>query len=268
MTAPAEPPAAEQPGSPCDPAGAPPLSIVVPVYNEGANIGRFLAGLRDHVRTPNEILIVYDFDEDDTLPAMRAMDRPPATLRLVKNTLGRGVVNALRVGLREARGRAVVVSMADCSDDPRHVDPMAARVLDGADIVAGSRYMPGGRQLGGPRLKRFLSRLAGVTAYRLTSIPIRDLTTNFRGYSRRVAREIEIESTGGFEVALELTVKAHLRGWRLDEIPTTWTDRTAGKSRFRLFGWLGRYLRWYTLLFGAEYLPFLFRRHRPATARQ
>ena len=241
-----------------DPAAAaspcPDVSIVAPVYNEADNIVPFLSGLRDRVRSSHEILIVYDFDADTTLPAIRAMKDPPATLRLVRNDIGRGVVNALRAGFRAARGRAVIVTMADCSDDPAHVDLMAQRLLAGADIVAGSRYVRGGRQVGGPPFKRFLSRLAGVAAHHLTSMPIHDITTNFRGYSRRVVDQIEIESTGGFEFALELTVKAHQRGWRVEEFPTTWTDRTAGQSRFRLLHWLPRYLKWYGSLFYTEWL--------------
>jgi hypothetical protein len=60
-----------------------------------------------------------------------------------------------------------------------------------------------------------------------------------------VLEKVEIESQGGFELALELTVKAHCAGFRVTEIPTIWNDRTAGESRFRLGRWLPRYLRWY-----------------------
>ena len=224
---------------------APFVSVVVPVYNERDNIQSFLAGVRDHVHSDAEIVIVYDFDEDNTLPAVREMADPPGGIRLVKNTLGRGVVNALRAGLKAARGQAVIVTMADCSDEPSDIDRLAERIRGGADVVAGSRYMPGGRQIGGPLLKRTLSRLAGKSLYTIAGMPIRDATNSFRAYSRRVVDEIEIESTGGFEIGIELTVKAWCRGWRLEEIPTTWRDRTAGEARFRLWQWLPRYLRWY-----------------------
>lgn len=176
------------------------------------------------------------------------MEAPPDGIRLVRNTFGRGVVNAVRAGFKAARGDCMVVVMADLSDPPEDIDRIVERLRAGADVVAGSRYMRGGRQIGGPLVKRTLSRLAGVSAYWLTRMPIHDITTNFRGYSRRVADEIEIESTGGFEFALELTVKAHLRGWRIEEIPTTWTDRTAGESRFHLRKLLPRYMRWYGAL--------------------
>jgi glycosyltransferase involved in cell wall biosynthesis len=221
------------------------LSLVVPVYQEAANIQAFLRDVEEHVADPHEILIVYDFPEDNTLPAIAAIQPPCLNVRLVHNTLGRGVLHALRTGFKASTGDVIVVMMADRSDDPRDVAAMARLVREGADVVAGSRYVPGGKQEGGPLLKRTLSRLAGVSLHYLAGLPIWDTTNNFRAYSRRVVDEIPIEGTASFALALELTLKAHWRGWRLAEIPTTWRDRTAGQSRFRLLAWLPHYLRWY-----------------------
>jgi len=221
------------------------ISLVVPVYNEAANIQAFLRDVTNQVQKPHELLIVYDFPEDNTLPAIAAMQPLCPNVRLVHNTLGRGVLNALKAGFQASRGDVIVVMMADCSDEPRDVPAMAQLVRAGADVVAGSRYVSGGRQEGGPLLKRALSRLAGASLYYLAGLPIRDVTNNFRAYSRRVVEEISIESEAGFALALELTLKAHWRGWRIAEVPTVWRDRTAGQSRFRLFAWLPHYLKWY-----------------------
>jgi catechol 2,3-dioxygenase-like lactoylglutathione lyase family enzyme len=226
------------------------ISLVVPVYQEADNIQGFLRDVEDAVREPHEILIVYDFPEDNTLPAIAALEPPCAAVRLVHNTLGRGVLNALKAGFQASGGEAIVVMMADRSDEPRDVAAMAKLVREGADVVAGSRYVRGGRQVGGPRLKRTLSCLAGLSLHYLAGLPIRDATNNFRAYSRRVIEQIPIEVEASFAVALELTLKAHWRGWRLAEVPTTWRDRTAGQSRFRLWGWLPHYLRWYVRALG------------------
>jgi dolichol-phosphate mannosyltransferase len=221
------------------------LSLVVPVYNEADNIVPFLRGVEQEVHEPHEVLIVYDFPEDSTLPAITAMEPPCPAVRLVHNTLGKGVLNALKAGFQASRGDAVVVMMADRSDEPKDVPRMAQLVREGADVVAGSRYVRGGRQLGGPLLKRLMSQMAGLSLHYLAGLPIHDATTNFRAYSRRVLEEIPIEGQASFALALELTLKAHWRGWRVAEVPTTWHDRTAGQSRFRLFAWLPHYLRWY-----------------------
>jgi dolichol-phosphate mannosyltransferase len=221
------------------------ISLVVPVYNEADNIEPFLRDAEKAVQEPHEILIVYDFSEDNTLPAIAAMKPPCPSVRLVHNTLGRGVLQAIKAGFQASRGDVVVVMMADRSDDPQAVSAMARLVREGADVVAGSRYVRGGRQEGGPLLKRTLSRLAGMSLHYLAGLPIHDATNNFRAYSRRTIEQIAIEGEAGFAVALELTLKAHWRGWRVAEVPTTWRDRTAGQSRFRLWAWLPHYLRWY-----------------------
>ncbi|BCI88904.1 hypothetical protein NIIDMKKI_41100 [Mycobacterium kansasii] len=142
----------------------------------------------------------------------------------------------------------MVTSMADLSDPPSAIPLMAAKVRDeGADIVSGSRYMPGGSQTGGPRLKTLMSRTAGLSLHYVGGVPTHDATTNFRAYSRRFLDDVPVESLRGFEVGLELTTKAYLLGYRVDEVPSSWEDRTAGTSKFDLVGWLPAYLHWYGL---------------------
>jgi glycosyltransferase involved in cell wall biosynthesis len=221
------------------------ISLVVPVFNEAANIEPFLRDVQAQVEDPHEILIVHDFPEDTTLPAIAAMQPACPGVRLIHNTLGRGVLNALKAGFQASCGDVIIVMMADRSDEPRDVAGMARLVRAGCDVVAGSRYCKGGRQEGGPLLKRTLSWLAGVSLHHLAGLPIHDATNNFRAYSRRVIEQVPIEGVSSFALALELTVKAHWLGWRLAEIPTTWRDRTAGESRFRLWAWLPHYLVWY-----------------------
>ena len=139
--------------------------------------------------------------------------------------------------------------MADGSDEPHVVDSMVALARDGADVVAASRYMKGGHQIGGPRLKRWMSRIAGLSLHALAGVPTHDPTNNFKLYRRTFLATTPIESTAGFELALELTVKATLAGGRVAEVPTTWRDRMAGQSNFKLRKWLPHYLHWYAEAF-------------------
>jgi dolichol-phosphate mannosyltransferase len=224
----------------------PVLSVVVPVYNEGENVAPTLRGIveKTHIR-PLEVLVVHDFDEDTTVPVVKRMRAELPELRLHRNTLGRGVLNAMKSGLRVARAPYVLITMGDGSDDPSDIDPMYELARQGADVVAGSRYMRGGRQLGGPLLKRTMSRTAGLSLHWIGGLPTHDATSNFRMYSKRLLNQVSIESLGGFELGLELTVKAYRLGLRVAEVPTTWRDRTAGQSRFKLWQWLPRYLHWY-----------------------
>lgn len=223
----------------------PPLALIVPVYNEGENFPGLLAEVERDVPRPFTLHVVYDFDEDTTVPVARAAAETRPWLKLVKNRDGRGVVGAIKTGFEEVGSGPALVVMADLSDDLRIVPRMMELYREGNRVVCPSRYMKGGSQEGGPWIKRTLSRLAGLSLWHGARFPTHDATNNFRLYDAELVREMGIESTGGFELALELTAKAFHRGVPIAETPTTWRDRTAGESRFRLMKWLPRYLYWY-----------------------
>jgi glycosyltransferase involved in cell wall biosynthesis len=231
---------------------APELSIVVPVYNEPDNIGPTLRRITEEVRTPHEVLVVYDFDADTTVPVVRELQPALPAVRLHRNDIGRGVLNAMKAGIAASSAPFVLITMADGSDEMDRVDEMVRHGRDGAAIVAGSRYMKGGRQIGGPLLKRTLSRAAGLSLHWLAAVPIHDATNNFKLYRRDFLDSVTIESTGGFELAIELTAKAARARLPMAEVPTTWRDRTAGESRFDFRAWLPRYLRWYGHIFAGR----------------
>jgi glycosyltransferase involved in cell wall biosynthesis len=222
------------------------LGIIIPVYNEADNIGRTLEAIKRQVKTPHAVYIVYDFEEDNTLPVARGYQQSGYDIRFLMNP-DRGCLGAIRTGLRQAEIEYLLVSMADMSDDYGVVDRMVGLMGDGYDLVCGSRYMKGGRQTGGPLIKKTLSRVAGVSLHYLSGIPTHDITNSFKLYRKAMVDTINIESDGGFEIGMEIAVKAHLGGFKVTEIPCSWTDREAGKSRFRIMKWAPKYLKWYFL---------------------
>jgi glycosyltransferase involved in cell wall biosynthesis len=228
------------------------LSVVCPVYNEGANVGALVERLARDISIPFELIVVYDREDDDTLPALSRL-RPAFPVRVLRNRFGVGALNAIKTGFGEAEGEATLVVMADLSDDLRAVSPMFQLVRAGCDVVCGSRYMPGGRQVGGPLLKGLLSRAAGVSLHWLAGVPTRDVTNSFKMYRTAFLRSLTFESSGGFEIGMEAVVKAYVAGGRIAEVPSTWTERVAGQSRFRLWRWLPRYLRWYLYAFRGRF---------------
>ena len=231
----------------------PELSVVLPVYNEGEAVEPVLRALAAGIRTPHELVVVYDFDGDTTVPVVERLAAEIPGLRGLRNDLGRGVLNAMKAGIAGTTGPFVLISMADGSDEPHVIDPMVELARGGADIVAASRYMPGGHQIGGPLLKRLMSRTAGLSLHHLAGVATHDPTNNFKLYRRSFLDATPIESTAGFELALELTVKATIAGRRVAELPTTWRDRTAGQSNFKLRKWLPHYLRWYVAAVRARF---------------
>ncbi len=228
------------------------LNIVVPVYNEKDNFDTLYRAIQNDIQLPKRLIVVYDFDEDNTLPVARKVAKKDPSVQLVKNTIGRGPLNAIKAGFAAAKDGPCLVVMADLSDDLSIVDVMYSHYEKGAQVVCGSRYMTGGKQLGGPLLKRILSRLAGNSLHYLRGVPTHDVTNNFKLYDKRLLDQISIESNGGFELAMEITVKAFRLGAAITELPTTWRDRTAGQSNFKLWQWLPSYLKWYVFAFGPK----------------
>lgn len=197
---------------------------------------------------------MYHFDGDTTVPVVARLTGEIPGLRGLRNDLGRGVLNAMKAGIAGTSAPYVLISMADGSDEPHVVDPMVVLGRAGADVVSASRYMHGGHQVGGPFLKRLMSRTAGLTLHWFAGVPTHDPTNNFKLYSRRFLDSVTIESTAGFELALELTVKATIARRRVAEVPTTWRDRTGGPSNFKLRKWLPHYLHWYRVAFAGRWL--------------
>lgn len=226
------------------------VSIVIPAYNESTDIVPVLDRLLESVTLACEVLVVVDTPDDTTIPAIDRYIAANAPVRVVINDLGRGPANAIRYGIHQAQAPVVVVTMADGCDDPRQIDELTRLVERGVVVAAASRYMPGGQQVGGPVVKRFLSKNAGRSLYWLARIGTRDATNSFKAYSREFVESVGITSRDGFEIGLELTAKARRLRLPVAEIPTIWLDRPAGVSNFKLTSWITKYLRWYRFAFG------------------
>jgi glycosyltransferase involved in cell wall biosynthesis len=237
------------------------LDIVIPVYNEAANILATLGALARELKTPARVLICYDRDDDDTLPAVRDNPQvhPGLSVDFVRNQ-GRGAHAAVMAGFTASTAPLVVVYPADDDFNAAILDRMVALAREGCDIVCASRFMPGGTMEGCPWLKAVLVRTGAFTLHRLACLPTHDPTSGFRLFSRRVVERIEVESTQGFCYSIELLVKAHRLRWRVGEVPALWYERKAGQSRFRVLRWLPAYLRWYCYAFTTTLL-----RRRPET---
>jgi hypothetical protein len=155
------------------------------------------------------------------------------------------------------------MTMADGSDDVRIVDDLVRLVERGCAIAAASRYMPGGQQIGGPRLKKMMSETAGRTLHAFAGVGTRDATNSFKAYSTEFVRGVGIDSRDGFEIGIELIAKARRLRLPIAELPTIWLDRDAGVSRFQLRKWLPRYLQWYRFAYGPALTPQQLQARKP-----
>lgn len=228
----------------------PRVSVVIPAYEEGEAITTCLDRILEAVEMPCEVLVVYDDPGDSTAPYVHKYADTDVRVLPTVNSYGRGPANAIRFGIDMASAPVVVVTMADGCDDPRQIEELTRLVERGVVVAAASRYCAGGQQVGGPVVKRTLSRLAGLSLHSLARVGTRDATNSFKAYSREFVQQVGIDSREGFEIGLELTVKAKRLGLPVAELPTIWLDRQLGSSHFHLLRWLPAYLRWYALAFG------------------
>ena len=240
---------------------APRLDIIIPVYNEGANIVPTLTALAQNVKTPARVLICYDREDDDTLPAIDNNRGKFGSLAVefVRNR-GSGAHGAVLTGFAASTAPYLLMFPADDNYNTGILDALVAEAEAGCDVVCASRFMAGGGMTGCPWLKAVLVRAANFTLYHLARLPTHDASNGFRLFSRRAISQIGIESTRGFCYSIELLVKCHRLGWRIGEVPAQWFQRAHGSSRFQVIKWLPDYLRWYRYAFATTYL-----RRRPDT---
>jgi dolichol-phosphate mannosyltransferase len=229
------------------------LDIVIPVYNEGEGLAPVLDSLRLHVRTPFRVLICYDRDDDVTLPVVARYAADGFPVIAVKNT-GSGVFGAITSGFQASTAPAVLMMPADDDHNAPRLDEMVRRMKGGAELVCPSRFMRGGNMVGCPWLKAALVRSSAFVLHHVARLPTHDPSNGFRLFSRRVLREIPLESTRGFTYSIEYLVKCDRLGWRIEEVPAEWYERKTGKSRFKVLTWLPDYLTWFLYPFGTRVL--------------
>jgi dolichol-phosphate mannosyltransferase len=228
------------------------VSLIVPILYEEAQLPATLEAL-GHLRQQLdvEILLVVDVPDRSRLEQSRAINDPAAErvgARVIYRDGLRGFGSALREGFARSTGEVMVPFMADQCDNAEDVPRLVKKVEEGWDVVAGSRYMKGGRIVGNT-LKQRLSRVYGLLVRVVGGPKIHDVSNAFKAYRRTVVDRIETVAES-FDVSVELTVKAHRAGLSVTEIPTHWTNRQLGVSTWRFRTELRRYARWLLLAAG------------------
>jgi len=223
------------------------LSILMPVRNEGINIPIALKILNAVVEVPYEVLVVYDDPEDDSIEAVQSVQGRFPHVRLIHNQLGRGVANAIKVGVNASNGEYVLIFAVDEVGPVLAIDDMLELMDRGCDLVSCTRYARGGRRLGGSLIGKTLSTVANKMFHWVAGSSLTDATTGIKMIRRSLFDEFVLESRPvGWSVAFELAIKAQLAGAQLGEIPIVSIDRLfGGESTFSVGPWILEYLRWF-----------------------
>jgi dolichol-phosphate mannosyltransferase len=234
------------------------LSVVIPAYNEEQNIVKCIqdlqATIRDEYRIPYEIIVVDDNSKDRTAELVRAeMAKDPA-VRLVSRNPPGGFGRAVRSGLEAIRGDVVVIYMADHSDTPEDVAAYYRKIGEGYDCVFGSRFITGSEVRDYPGLKLVVNRIVNRCIQVMFWTRFNDLTNAFKAYRTAVIRDCGPYRASHFNITLEMSLGALIRGYNIAQIPIRWYGRTWGSSSLRLGEMGRRYLSTLLMLFFQRHL--------------
>ncbi len=219
------------------------LTIIIPARNEKEVIIKTLDSLRKNVKTDHDILVVDDSSDGTTIVVEKYM-RMHKNVSLIKgDPKSKSFARALKIGFRNAKTEVAVVVMADLCDDPKTIDKMFQKFSEGWDIVCGSRYMRGGKKIGGRIIQNFCSFMVCKILFIFTGIPTRDVSNAFKMYRLSVLKNVIFNLSSGVEASMELTLQAFFNGAKITEIPTTWLGRTLGQTKFKIFDRTPRYAR-------------------------
>ena len=220
------------------------LSVLIPARNEEGCIARTVEHLHLELelnRIPHEIIVIDDGSTDRTWEVLQQLAPRDPALRPIKNTGSHGFGRAIVRGIDAARGDAVVIMMADESDDCRDVARYWTLLNEGWDCVFGSRFVKGGGVIDYPWVKRRLNRIVNLGIRLLFKIPHNDITNAFKAYRRATLEGCRPFLSPHFNLTVELPLKAVVRGYSWTMIPITWRNRRAGVPKLKLAEMGSRY---------------------------
>jgi len=217
---------------------AAPVWVVLPTYDEAENVVpmlRAVLAVFDRTGLDGHILVVDDGSPDGTADLAAGVAAGDARVEVLRRTRKEGIGPAYRAGFRHAldAGAARIVEMdCDFSHDPASLPALIAAV-DHADLALGSRYVPGGGVLRWGPLRRAISRGGSWYARRVLRVDVRDLTGGFKCFRREVLEAIPLDrvSAAGYGFQIEMTYRALRAGFRVVEVPITFTERQRGSSK-------------------------------------
>jgi len=221
------------------------LSIIIPVRNEGKNISNMIIALNT-LKISKQILIIYDFSNDDTLPVVNKLSKQYDNLILVQNKLGKGVANAIRSGINKSESDYILILAADDMGPIKSIKDMVYLMDQGCDFVSCTRYCYGGKRDNDSFLQKVFSRTGNKLFNLLSGSVFTDLTTGFKMFRSSIFDKLKIESDSlSWSIVFEMAIKAQSAGMKLGEVPVRSSDRKHGKSTFRLGPWFKEYVKWF-----------------------
>jgi dolichol-phosphate mannosyltransferase len=221
------------------------VSVVIPARDEESCIQSTVEHLHLELRlhnVPHEIVVVDDGSSDRTAAIVSSLSERVPEVRLISNSPPYGFGRAINHGLQKMSGDAVVIMMADESDDCRDVVRYWHTLNEGWDAVFGSRFIKGGGVIDYPWLKLRINRMANLFIRILFGISLNDTTNAFKAYRREVIEGCQPMLSAHFNLTVEIPLKAIIRGYSWTTIPITWRNRRTGVAKLKIQEMGSRYL--------------------------
>lgn len=217
----------------------PEVSVVIPARNEEGNIPELLREVKEAFSDSGfsyEIVLVDDNSTDSTPKICDRLSGSDRRVRCVHRLPPPGFGRAVKDGLKASKGKIVVLVMGDRSDQPKDIVAVVSKAREGVDVVYGSRFCAPGLVNDYPPQKMLSNRLFNNVARLLFSIPEKDITNAFKAYRREVLDAIGLDSieSKGFDITIELPVRACLLGFSKAEVPVHWIGRRAGFAKMNV----------------------------------
>jgi len=214
------------------------LSVVIPAYNEEGSIVQTVTTLHQKLSEENidhEIFVTNDNSKDNTLSILEELSKTIPTLAFKTNQGPNGFGYAVRYGLENFSGDCVAVFMADMSDDPADLVKFYRKMVEeDLDCVFGTRFSKGGKVYDYPKVKLFINRLANNIVRIIFGFKYNDCTNAFKLYKRETIDGIKPFLSPHFNLTLELSLKAIIRGYSYGVVPNSWRNRTTGVSKLKI----------------------------------
>ena len=232
-------------------------SIVIPAYNEEKNLSKTVGDLQEILhreKIPYEIIIVNDNSKDGTKEIIENLIQSDSRVVLVDRTPPGGFGRAIRAGIEAVSGDAVVICMADSSDDPEDVIAYYRKLEEGYDCVFGSRFIKGARIENYPKMKLAINRVVNRCIKLLFWCKFNDLTNAFKAYRTDVIQTCGPYRGCHFNITIEMSLGALIRRYNIIQIPVKWYGRTWGSSNLSLRQMGRRYLATLLKIFAEKLL--------------
>ena len=213
------------------------ISVVIPARNEADNLKECISEICKELNYHSidfEILVVDDGSTDNTIDIIKEISQSVASVKCIINEEENGFGRAVRLGLDNFTGDAVVIMMADRSDSPEDLVSYLKCIQDGNDCVFGSRFIRGGKVYNYPFVKLIANRIVNTMIRFTFNIQCNDITNAFKMYRREVIEGCRPFISPHFNLTVEIPLKAIVRGYSWKVVPISWRNRTKGVAKLKL----------------------------------